>query len=552
METNARKLSEGVRAAARPRMNLAPLTLDRALVEPVLKSLAENYDSEYGGFGGAPKFPRPSELLFLLRYWSLKNESNDPRDMALITLRGMSFGGMRDHIGGGFHRYSVDEQWRVPHFEKMLYDQAQLTIALLEAAQASDDPFYLDVAEDTLQYVIREMTDEAGGFFSAEDADSVPPEQANDAHPHASEGAFYLWRADEVDALVGGHASIVKARFGIEQNGNAPADPQQEFVGKNILYIAQSVEQIARHTGKPPDEIERVLADARLKMFEARVTRPRPHLDDKVLTAWNGLMIAAFARAARVVADGHGYLHAARRAASFLHDRMWNDETSTLLRRYRRGEASIEAYAEDYAYLIYGLIELFQADPDVRWLEWAQTLQRRQNELFWDAVGGGWFSTTGRDSTVLLRMKEDYDGAEPTASAVSVTNLLTLSHLVDEPVWADQIEKTFRYFGSRLEQLGRALPMMAAALATSIAGLRQVIVVGDDGDGELRRAIRRRYLPFAVSLSLTADRQSALAAKLPFIAGMHPLDGQPAAYVCREFTCHAPVSDLPALERELA
>jgi uncharacterized protein YyaL (SSP411 family) len=287
-------------------------------------------------------------------------------------------------------------------------------------------------------------------------------------------------------------------------------------------------------------------------MFEARVKRPRPHLDDKVLTAWNGLMIAAFARAARVAADGQGYLHSARRAASFLRDRMWNDESGTLLRRYRRGEASIEAYAEDYAYLIYGLLELFQADPDVRWLEWAQTLQRRQDELFWDAVGGGWFSTTGRDSTVLLRMKEDYDGAEPTASAVSVMNLLTLSHLVDEAAWGEQIDKTFRYFGSRLEQIGRAVPMMAAALATSIAGLRQVIVVGEGGDGELRNTIRQRYLPFTVSLGLTPDQQSALAAKLPFIAGMRVLDGKAAAYVCREFTCHAPVSDRPALEKALA
>ncbi|HET9833518.1 MAG TPA: thioredoxin domain-containing protein, partial [Vicinamibacterales bacterium] len=526
---------------------------DVAALDRIASEFRNLFDHVHGGFGGAPKFPRPSELLFLFRYWALKKQSNDPRDMALITLRTMAFGGMRDQIGGGFHRYSVDEQWRVPHFEKMLYDQAQLVMALLEASQASGDSFYADVAEDTLQYVMREMTDEAGGFFSAEDADSVPPEQANDPHPHPSEGAFYLWRSDEVDTLLGPEAAtIVKARFGIEQNGNAPADPQQEFVGKNILYVAQSVEQIARATGKSPDEIERVVAAARLKMFEARVSRPRPHLDDKVLTAWNGLMIAAFARAARVIPGGQTYLHAARRAASFVRERMWNDETSTLLRRYRRGEASIEAYAEDYAYLIHGVLELFQADPDVRWLDWAQTLQRRQNELFWDAVDGGWFSTTGRDSSVLLRMKEEYDGAEPSASSVSVLNLLTLSHLVHEPTWAEQTDQTFRYFGSRLEQIGRAVPMMAAALATSIAGLRQVVVVGERGDGTLENTIRHRYLPFTISLLLTDDRQSDLAAKLPFIAGMHAVDGRPAAYVCRDFTCQAPVTDRPALEEALA
>ncbi|HUK37357.1 MAG TPA: thioredoxin domain-containing protein [Vicinamibacterales bacterium] len=532
-----------------------------AALDRIVAEFRNLFDHVHGGFGGAPKFPRPSELLFLFRYWALQNlqnlsnphlsnPSNDPRDMALVTLRAMAFGGMCDHIGGGFHRYSVDEQWRVPHFEKMLYDQAQLVIALLEASQASGDPFYANVAEDTLQYVMREMTDEAGGFFSAEDADSVPPEQADEPHPHASEGAFYLWRADEVDALLGADAPMIRRRFGIEQNGNAPADPQQEFVGKNILYVAQSIEQIARQTERSPDDVQRVLRAARLKMFEARVSRPHPHLDDKVLTAWNGLMIAAFARAARVVSDTPAYLHAARRAATFIREQMWNDETSTLLRRYRRGDASIDAYAEDYAYLIYGVLELFQADPDVRWLDWAQTLQRRQNELFWDEMQGGWFSTTGRDSHVLLRMKEDYDGAEPTASAVSVMNLLTLSHLLDEPIWAEQIEKTFAYFGSRLEQIGRAVPMMAAALATSLAGIRQVVVVGEDG--ELGEVLKRRYLPFTIQLAPTEEQRAALAAKLPVVVGMQAVDGRAAAYVCRDFTCQAPVTDRAALERELA
>ncbi len=527
---------------------------------PALDRIASEFrnlfDHVHGGFGNATKFPRPSELLFLLREYA-RTGNKDARDMALVTLRAMAFGGMRDHVGGGFHRYSVDEQWRVPHFEKMLYDQAQLVVALLEASQAAGDPFYADVAEDTLQYVMREMTDEAGGFYSAEDADSIPPEHANDPHPHATEGAFYLWRSDEVDALLGEDAAIVKARFGIEQNGNAPADPQQEFVGKNLLYTAQSIEQIARQTGRAPDDIQQVLSRARLKMFEARVSRPRPHLDDKVLTAWNGLMIAACARASRVVPKGVPYLQAARRAATFLRDRMWDTASQTLLRRYRRGEASIHAYAEDYAYLIYGLLELFQADADVRWLDWAEALQRRQDALFWDDVDGGWFSTTGLDEHVLLRMKEDYDGAEPTASAVSAMNLLTLTHLLHEPAWENRILKTFRHFGSRLEQIGRAVPMMAAALSTHLAGMRQVVVVGQAGGAgeagqELHEVMRQRYLPFTISLNLDGVDRGGLENKLPFVAGMRPVDGRPAAYVCRNFTCQAPVTDRAALEKALA
>jgi uncharacterized protein YyaL (SSP411 family) len=261
----------------------------------------------------------------------------------------------------------------------MLYDQAQLVLAYLEGGQASGDPFYIEVAEDTLRYVMRDMTSPEGAFFSAEDADSIPPERRNDPGAHKTEGAFYLWRDAELDELLGPDAPLARRRFGIERDGNAPADPQQEFTGKNLLYVARSVEELARESGKPEADVAAALERARQAMFSARSGRPRPHLDDKILTAWNGLMIAAFARAARVIeglesrsrGDGQPYLEAARRAATCLRRRMWSEEGPTLLRRYRAGQAAIDAYAEDYAYLIFGLLELFQADPDTQWLEWA-------------------------------------------------------------------------------------------------------------------------------------------------------------------------------------
>ena len=392
----------------------------------------EAFDRRHGGFGDAPKFPRPSELLFLLREYS-RTGDGVARDVALATLRAMALGGMRDHVGGGFHRYSVDAAWRVPHFEKMLYDQAQLVLAFVEGGLVSGEALFLDVAEDTLRYVMREMTDPGGGFYSAEDADSVPPEHASDAHPHKSEGAFYLWRDDELDVLLGADAGMVKRRFGVEPDGNAPVDPQQEFTGKNLLFVATGFDDLARDAGKSAAQIDEILARARLAMFGARVRRPHPYLDDKILTAWNGLMIAAFARVGRVT-TGLGregpYLAAAQGAAEFVRTTLWRPEARTLLRRYRDGHAEIEGYAEDYANLIFGLVELFQADPDPRWLVWAIELQERQDELFWDDAEGGWFSTTGKDPSILLRSKEDYDGAEPTPSAVSVLNLLALSHLV--------------------------------------------------------------------------------------------------------------------------
>ena len=255
------------------------------------------------------------------------------------------------------------------------------------------------------------------------------------------------------------------------------------------------------------------------------------------------------------------YLQAARQAAAFIRERMWSAKDRTLLRRYRGGHAEIDGYAEDYAYLTFGLLELFQADADPMWLEWAIALQQKQDELFWDENAGGWFSTTGRDPSVLLRMKEDYDGAEPTASSVSVMNLLVLSHLVDDSRWPDRIERTLKLFGKRLEQVGRGVPMMAAALSTYHAGLQQIVVAeseetstaDEEGplSGELSRYVAQQYLPFAITLRVTPDRRRALAGSLPFIAAMQPVNGVAAAYVCRHFTCRQPVTTVEELRREL-
>jgi hypothetical protein len=521
-----------------------------------LRQFADMFDTRHGGFGGAPKFPRPSELLFLLREHARTGDAG-ARGMALATLHAMGLSGMRDHIGGGFHRYAVDAAWRVPHFEKMLYDQAQLVLAYVDAAQVSGDPFFMEVAEDTLRYVMRQMTDESGGFYSAEDADSVPPERAGDPAAHRMEGAFYLWTDAEVDALLGDDARIVKKRFGIEPEGNAPSDPQQEFTGKNLLYVARSLEELAE--GGSLSSVAEVLGRARLTLFKARLDRPRPHLDDKVLTAWNGLMIAAFARVARVIRaagpegrhSAGAYLDAARTAARFLETTMWNAETRTLLRRYRAGHAEIDAYAEDYACVIFGLLELFQADADASWLSWAVTLQRRLDELFWDEQDGGWFSTTGRDGSVLLRLKEDYDGAEPTASSVSVNNLLVLSHLIEDAGWSDRLERTLRLFADRLTSMGRSVPMMAAALSLYTAGPQQLVLVAGEGGEALERALAVRYLPFATILTVTPAEQAALVPAMPFVASMRPVDGQAAVYICRDFACRAPVTTVEALDRQL-
>jgi len=534
-----------------------------ALAEAV-EHYQKAFDRRNGGFGDAPKFPRPSELLFLLREHA-RTGAEPPLLMVVDTLRAMTAGGMRDHVGGGFHRYSVDAQWRVPHFEKMLYDQAQLVLAFLEASQAlrrhtghaGSDELFAAIAEDTLGYVMRELRDAGGGFYSAEDADSQPFDlEGNPTGEPKKEGAFYVWSDAEIAALLGPDADIVRKRLGIRPDGNAPSDPQGEFTGQNILYTAASVGEIAVTTDRKEAEVDTVLARARVALFEARAKRPRPHLDDKVLTSWNGLMIAAFARAARVLPDrpiARTWLGAARSAAAFIKDKLWRPADRTLLRRYRDGDASIEGYAEDYAYLIWGLLELFQADGDAAWLAWARELQAELDARFWDEAEGGWFSTTGRDPSVLLRLKEDYDGAEPSASSVSVLNLIALAHLVDDEDARKKAERTLARYGEHAGRAARVIPMMLAALSGWHAGGSQVVILGDEAAARpLLAEAARHYRPFTLHVPVTPDAQQSIAQMLPFVAAMQLAGGQATAFVCRDFACREPVTSPDALAAQLA
>jgi uncharacterized protein YyaL (SSP411 family) len=414
------------------------------------------------------------------------------------------------------------------------------------------------------------MTDAEGGFYSAEDADSIPPEAANHPGAHKMEGAFYIWPDAEIASVVGeGDAPIVRARFGIEPGGNAPHDPQGEFTGKNLLYTALPIEDVAQRTGRSVEEVVDALGRARQQLFEARAKRPRPHLDDKILTAWNGLMIAAFARAARVLDGVEGteeavvsYRRSAERAAAFVRRALWQEDSRTLLRRYRAGNAAIEAYTEDYACLIWGLLELFEATGAAEWLEWAIALQTRQDELFWDEGDGGWFSTTGRDPSVLLRLKEEYDGAEPAASSLAVRNVLHLAHLTGDSGLLEKGERTMARFGPRIGSAGRAVPFMLTNLSVWHAGPKQtqIILIGPrerEDTRALRSVLTSTYLPFATVIPVDVDpagagggageRQAALARLMPWIGAMGLVDGRAAAYVCRNFTCERPVTDPEAL-----
>jgi uncharacterized protein len=528
--------------------------VDAAILDAAYQQIERSYDPKEGGFGTAPKFPRPVTLNFLARFYARdpKSESGQQAlEMTLSTLRKMAAGGMHDHIGGGFHRYSVDSYWHVPHFEKMLYDQAQLAIAYLDAFQITQDRQYEAVARDTLDYVALDMRSKDGGFFSAEDADSPVVARIGDlGHSKTKEGAFYIWAKKEIDAALGDAAEIFDFHYGVESHGNAPegSDPQDEFRGKNILIERHTIAETAQHFGKTPEEVEKSLTHSREKLFSVRAKRPRPHLDDKIIAAWNGLMISAYARAAQVL-DEPRYFEIATRAANFVRAHLWDDAHKTLFRSYRDGRGGVEGFADDYAFVIQGLLDLYEASFDVEWLKFANELQVTQDRLFFDEKNGGYFSTSGKDDSVFLRMKDDNDSAEPAASSVAALNLLRLSQFRDDPAaaGAEHGRKTIDAFATTLSHFPSAMPQMLVALDYSLSKPRQVVIAGKKdapGTKALLSEVHRHFLPKTILiLADGAEGQKYLGEKNEAIRAMSPIDGKPAAYVCENFTCKAPVTE---------
>ena len=450
-----------------------------AFLEAACEEIGRAFDSEYGGFGGAPKFPRPVTPGFLLH---AHGRDANSLEIALFTLRKMAAGGMYDHLGGGFHRYSVDRFWHIPHFEKMLYDQGQLACVYLDAWQISGDPAFASVAGEILNYVQRDITAPGGGFYSAEDADSPVPES-----PHeTAEGAFYLWTQEEIERLLGDEADLFIRAYGVEAEGNAPAgsDPQGEFRGKNTLIRRNTDEELAPLVGKTPEAVALSLESSRRMLLEVRSRRPRPHLDDKIVTAWNGLMISGFARGG-ALPDGAQFVEAAERAAAFIAENLWRD--GALLRSYREGPGVTPGFADDYAFLIQGLLDLFEAGKNPRWLQWAGQLQEKMDALFWDAEGGGYFSTTGDDPSVLLRTKEEYDGAEPSPNSVAALNLLRLGALLDNEALWKRGETVIDTFLVDPSQSARAMPAMLTACRFALNGPENAPTVAKACDGGVCR-----------------------------------------------------------------
>jgi len=486
--------------------------LKRETLESAFRNLLERFDHLHGGWGDAPKFPQPMALEFLLRY-HLTTDDPQVRHMVFLTLEAMARGGMYDQLGGGFHRYSVDDHWLVPHFEKMLYDNALLARVYLHAWQVTGDSFYRTITEEILDYVVREMTDPAGGFYSTQDADS-----------EGQEGKFFIWTLAEVRDLLGTEADTFMAAYGVTAGGN--------FEGRNILQFVGDLEQ------RP------VLAGARRKLFETRQQRMHPGRDEKVLTSWNGLMLAAFAEAAREL-DRQDYQQVAERNADFLL-RELRRPSGRLWHTWKAGVASINGYLEDYTHLIEGLLELYQATFDPRWYLAALELAEGMIQRF-RAPGGGFFDTSDDHERLITRPRELQDNAVPSGNAMATLVLLRLAGLAVEPRYAELAQRNLSHMGSLLAQYPLGFAQWLIALDYALSRPREIAIVGDSKAADTRALLdvcTAGYRPHQIVALGTSE---TVASAVPLLKGRSQIGGRATAYVCVDFACRPPVTDPQAL-----
>jgi uncharacterized protein YyaL (SSP411 family) len=522
--------------AAYLRQAAAPETKETLLNEDVLKraynQLTAQFDTQHGGFGRAPKFPQPTVVDFVLRHYR-RTRLAEARDMALMTLAKMARGGMFDQLGGGFHRYSVDERWLVPHFEKMLYDNALLPPLYLAAYQLTGDQVFADVARACLDYALRDMRDPNGGFYASEDADS-----------EGVEGKFYVWSLGEVIRLLGdADGRRFAAYYGVTERGN--------WEEKNILHVPRDLDVVAAQEGVTPEELRATVERGRRRLLQARSSRARPALDDKVLTGWNGLMISALAQAAAVLEEPK-YLQAAERAARFLLNNTWTG--GRLLRSHRAGTSKIDAFLEDHAFFVRGLLDLYDASFDSFWLGEAGRLTQQMIAFFWDDDAGGFFTTAEHHDALIVRMKDSYDGATPSGNSVAAAALQRLALLTGNDDFARKAEQTLHLFAQAMKEQPAGHTEMLANLDAHLNGFKEIVIAGDPADAATQaaiRRIRRAYLPNKVVVLVNPRKSDPLLAMSPLAQDKNARGGKPTFYVCENFVCDAPTTDVERLAEQL-
>jgi uncharacterized protein YyaL (SSP411 family) len=511
-------------------------TLDQRILAKTRNMLADTYDPQYGGFGQAPKFPTPHILAFLLRRYH-HNQDTRALEMVEKTLTRMRFGGIHDHIGFGFHRYSTDGQWLVPHFEKMLYDQALLAMAYTEAFQATGKRFYARTVREILTYILRDMTSKEGGFYSAEDADS-----------EGVEGKFYLWALPQIQRIIGkNETEILKKIYNLAKDGNFKLQDAEQPAGSNILHLKKTLPELAVELGVPEKQLNRRLEKSRQQLFKMRKQRIHPFKDDKILTDWNGLMIAALAKAGRVL-DEPKYTSAAVKAADFIM-RQLRDKNGRLMKRYRNGNAGLPAHLDDYAFVVWGFLELYQTTFKAIYLQQAIRLNDLMIKHFWDSQNGGLFMTANDGEKLLIRNKEIYDGAIPSGNSVAALNLLRLGHMTGRQGYLQKAERIGNVFSASVNRYPPGHAHLMVALEYALHPNYEVVIAGKPrakGTRAMLTALRKPFLPGKVVVVRPADKKEAAAIirLAPYTEYMVPKDGKATAYVCTNFICKLPTTDI--------
>ncbi|KPK72390.1 thioredoxin [candidate division WOR_3 bacterium SM23_60] len=511
-----------------PKEKLNPTLLDRTFEE-----LVNTFDPEHGGFGHAPKFPTPHTLSFLLRYWQ-RTGSDKALLMVEHTLEHMRFGGIFDHIGYGFHRYATDRQWLVPHFEKMLYDQALLTIAYTEAYQATRKKIFEKTTHEILEYVLREMASSNGGFYSAEDADS-----------EGREGLFYVWTHEQIQEILGDQAPFFNAIFNIKREGNFHEEATRTRSAKNIIHLRSALPELAQTMHIAVSDLAERIENARARLYAARRERPHPHKDDKILTSWNGLMIAALAKAGSVFGRPQ-YIEAAAKAAAFVLTHVRTSD-QRLLHRYRDRDAALQAHADDYAFFIWGLLELYEATFAIEHLETARALNEQFIAHYWDEQGGGFFFTAHDAEHILVRQKQVFDGALPSANSVALHNLVRLARMTSDPALEQKAEHLVHAFSSPVSAAGTAHTHFLNGVSWLHGPAYEIILVGDVTSRDTKRmlhTIRQAFIPHAVFVfKPTGKEADRLVSVVPYTESYVTREGRTTAYVCSNHVCKQPTTD---------
>ena len=524
-------------------------TLDRAftfsaadepgesLLDHAFELIWQGYDSRLGGFEGAPKFPMPHRLLFLLRCY---HRSGDAKALKMVekTLKAMRLGGIWDHVGYGFHRYSTDPEWLLPHFEKMLYDQALIAQACLETYQITKDEFYTQTADEIFTYVLRDMTSPEGAFFSAEDADS-----------EGEEGKFYVWTVDEFRSVMGEeHSDVWEKILKLQPDGNFFDEASGQKTGANILHLDRPVRQWSQELNLKPEALTTQWENIREKLFRYRKQRIHPLKDDKVLVDWNGLMMAAFSLASRIL-NNPEYARAAEKSAQFILTKM-RDDRGRLFHRFRDGELAVEAQAADYAFLIYGLLNLYQATFNLAYAEEAAALQEKMLQDFRDPDSGGFFSTANESEALPVRPKELYDGAIPSANSVSLLNLLWLARLTGDPKWDNHAHDQLRTFAGTVKAQPSAFAFFLLGVDFALRPGQEVVIAADPDKTEAQQmltALNLNFAPHKVALVKSEQNAERLAKFAGYTDGLQVVKGKATAHVCKGFACKEPTSDVEAM-----